>query len=333
MKTMRALWLATPLLFAAAPGHGQDASQPFARATLNVQQGGTRGADGKVSGSSFALVDSFDVPADHQIHDQLIAFEGPGWESDKIAYRLYLDERNVPDIYGKRLPAPILPRIGMGQDDYHTLADWGMDIFQVNQSLGMGGIGVLRDGKVTQLGRSTIHAEARNLGPIALVDVDNDGFAGAQGPANMKTRYAIKPGSRITMVSSIVTGPAPRMVAGLTLHPGVTQVSGGAGRWRYFGSWGKQSLAKDDLGIVLFYRANDAIQTGNNNGSLFVEFCDPTRIRYAFAAAWVQEPGAPQTLKAFRAWADATAREFDGQNADRAHLTPHTRPAACKGPE
>jgi hypothetical protein len=326
-------WLATPLLFLAAPSRGQDGAQPFARATLNVQQGGSRGADGKVSGGTFALVEDFDVPADHQVHDQLIAFEGPGWESDKVAYRLYLDERNVPDIYGKRLPAPVLPRIGMGHDDYHTLADWGMDIFQVDQSLGMGGIGVLRDGKVTQLGRSTIHAAARNLGPLALVDVDNDGFAGASGPANMKTRYAIKPGSRITMVSSIVTGPAPRMVAGLTLHAGTTQVSGGAGRWRYFGSWGRQSLARDDLGIVLFYRTSDAVQTGANNGSLFVEFCDPTRIRYAFAAAWVQEPTAPKTLPAFKAWADTVTVELDKQNADRLHVAPHTRPATCKGPE
>lgn len=303
-------WLATPLLLAAAPG-GQDGAQPFARATLNVQQGGTRGADGKVNGGRFALVDKFDVPADHQIHDQLIAFEGPGWESDKVAYRLYLDERNVPDIYGKRLPGAILPRIGMGHDDYHTLADWGMDVFQVDQSLGMGGIGVLREGKVTQLGRSTIHAEAHNVGGAAVVDVHNAGFPGEGRPANLKTRYAIEPGSRVTTVTAAASGAVPRMVAGLTLHQGVTQVAGGTGRWRYFGTWGAQSLARDDLGIVLFYPADDAKQTGAEDGSLFVEFCDPTRIRYAFAAAWVQEPDAPKTLDAFKAWADATAAGMD----------------------
>ncbi|RYY35469.1 MAG: DUF4861 domain-containing protein, partial [Sphingomonadales bacterium] len=90
----KALLLAAPLLLIAA----QDTPQPFAAATLNVQQGGTRGEDGKYSGGSFKLVDRFEAPAAHGPRDQLIAFEGPGWESDKVAYRLYLDERNVPDI-------------------------------------------------------------------------------------------------------------------------------------------------------------------------------------------------------------------------------------------
>jgi hypothetical protein len=47
----------------------------------------------------------------------------------------------------------------------------------------------------------------------------------------------------------------------------------------------------------------------------------------------VQEPDAPKTLDAFKAWADATAAEMDRQNADRFHVGPHARPAACKGPE
>ena len=105
----------------------QDSAPPAPLATLNVRQ-----ADG-----SYKLVDRFDVPADHKIHDGQVAMEGPGWESDKVAYRLYLDERNVPDIYGKKLPHPVLPTIGMGKDDYHSMAPWGQDIFQVDQSLGM----------------------------------------------------------------------------------------------------------------------------------------------------------------------------------------------------
>lgn len=324
----RLLWLAAPLALLAA----RDVPRPFAAATLNVQTGGKPGADGKLHGGRFALTDRIDVPADHRIHDQLIAMEGPGWESDKVAYRLYLDERNVPDIYGKRQPGRILDRIGMGADDYHTLADWGMDIFQVNQSLGMGGIGVLRGGKVTQLGPSRIHAEAREIGDIAMVEVENRGFTGADAPADLKTRYAIKAGSRVTSVSARVHGAAPQMVAGLTLHPGVTRIAGG-GRWRYFGTWGVQSLAKDELGIVLFYRAGDALDVGENAGSLFVAFCDPARIRYAFAAAWVQEPDAPKTLGAFKAWADTIAAELSANRSDQMHFTQDKRAAACKAPE
>ena len=73
--------------------------------TLNIQEGGHLEDDAKnggaIRGGTFHLRDQFTSPPDHFIHDGLIAFEGIGWESDKVAYRLYLDERNVTDIFGK----------------------------------------------------------------------------------------------------------------------------------------------------------------------------------------------------------------------------------------
>ncbi|MES2442422.1 MAG: DUF4861 family protein [Pseudomonadota bacterium] len=301
----RAALIGLPLLLMAA----QDAPPPAPHATLNVQQGGSRGTDGIYRGGTFTLVDRLDVPAEHGPRDSLIAFEGPGWESDKVAYRLYLDERNVPDIYGKKLPGAVLGRIGQGKDDYHAMADWGMDIFQVNQTLGMGGIGVMRDGKVSQLGPSAIRAQVFNGASVARVEVENRGFAGAGGPADLTTSYAISSGSRVTFVHASVTGAAPQMVAGLTLHPGVHILESTTGKWRYIATWGVQSLAKDELGIALFYPADNVAETGQNNGTFFVRFCNPRRIVYAFAAAWVQEPDAPKSAAAFRQWLDKTASE------------------------
>lgn len=303
MKAM--LILALPLLLAAA----QDAPKSYALATLNVQQGGTRDAEGIHRGGTFHLVERFDVPAEHGPRDALIAFEGPGWESDKVAYRLYLDERNVPDIYGKRLPRPVLPVIGQGKDDYHAMADWGQDILQVNQSLGAGGIGVWRNG-VTQLGKSQISARILNVPGRSGVNVKSVGFAGDGGPANLTASYFIAAGSRITDVEAITTGAVPRMIAGIIRHPGVEIVAGKAGKWSYIGTWGVQSLAKDELGMVLFYRTDTAsLVTGETDIS--VEFCDKHHFRYAFAAAWIQEPGGPKTMAAFDAWAASVTAEFD----------------------
>ncbi|MEI9906336.1 MAG: glycoside hydrolase family 88 protein [Asticcacaulis sp.] len=133
------------------------------RATLNVQDGGT--LNGKlITGGTFWLRKDYEVPSDHFIHDGLIAFEGLGWESDKVAYRLYLDERNVIDIYGKKVARPILPDIGQNVGDYHSMNDWGQDIFQVDQSLGMGGIGEVRDGKAAQVGKARVIAHVFNDG-------------------------------------------------------------------------------------------------------------------------------------------------------------------------
>jgi hypothetical protein len=305
----RMLWLALPLLVAAAP---QDTPPPgMALATLNIQQGGTRDAEGVYRGGTFKLVDKFEAPAEHGPRDALIAFEGPGWESDKVAYRLYLDERNVPDIYGKKLPGPILPRIGQGKDDYHSMADWGMDILQVNQSLGTGGIGVLRGGKVTQLGPSQVSASVTNHPSLAEVRVESRGFAGDGGPANMVATYSIAAGSRVTHVEAVLTGRVPQMIAGIIRHPGVTLVQGKAKGWGYFGTWGDQSLAKDGLGIVLFYPLDEASGTLVGETDITIGFCSPSHFRYAFAAAWIQEPTAPKSLQAFDAWARATAVELD----------------------
>lgn len=307
-----ALWLAMPLLLIAA----QDAPAPYALATLNVRQGGTRDAEGVYRGGTFHLVDSYTPPAEHGPRDALIAFEGPGWESDQVAYRLYLDERNVPDIYGKKLPGPILPRIGQGKDDYHAMADWGQDILQVNQSLGTGGIGVwrwdpkTRKSSVTQLGRSRISAAVHNSPAGASVEVTSLGFQGERGPADLVATYSIAPGSRVTKVDARASGSVPAMIAGIIRHPNVTIFKGAAGKWSYIGTWGDQSLAKDGLGIALFYRADEAVPIIGET-DIAVLFCNPWSFRYAFAAAWIQEPAAPKSGPAFDAWMKQTAAELD----------------------
>jgi hypothetical protein len=317
MAMKHAFWLAVPLLVAAAPG--QDAPKPYAQATLVVREGGTPDAKGVYQGGTFRSVDHFDPPASHARYDTLIAFEGPGWESDKIGYRLYLDERNVPDIYGKKLPGPVLGRIGQGIDDYSAMADWGMDIFKVNDSLGIGGIGVWRGEKATQLGRSRVSAAILNAPGRATVKVTSLGFAGDGGPADMVATYSLAAGSRVTQVEADVTGNVPHMVAGIIHNPATVMVEGEAGRWHYIGTWGNQSLAHDGLGIVLFYRSDETMGAMIGGDNISIAFCDPNHLRYAFAAAWVQEPGAPKTAVAFGNWAKSEAAALD--RADKVPAT------------
>lgn len=304
IRRMMTAIFAAPLL--AAPGHAAEA--PEAAAVLNV-----RTAEG------YRLLDRFEVPADHAIHDGLIAFEGPGWESGKVAYRLYLDERNAIDIFGKKRPDPVLGRIGIGRDDYHAMADWGMDIFKVGESLGMGGIGTLRSGRAEQIGPSRITVTVTEKGPErAAIRVDNRGWRGAAGPVDLTTTYAIAAGSRITQVTAASSDPATPIVAGLTHHPGVTVLRSKAKRgWGYIATYGRQSLADDDLGIALFYPLEAAREAADDGRTLYVRFRDPAAIRYAFAAAWVQEPDAPHDLPAFRRWLDEAAAELDREGLAR----------------
>ena len=69
--------------------------------------------------------------------------EGPGWENDKVAFRLYFDTRNTIDIYGKLIPGMAMDTVGANPaNSYHNLSEWGMDILHVVKSLGAGSLAI-----------------------------------------------------------------------------------------------------------------------------------------------------------------------------------------------
>ncbi len=288
------------------------AARPSVQAVLNVQDGGAL-RDGVIQGGIFHQRKSFTVPADHFIHDGLLAFEGVGWESDQVAYRLYLDERMAVDIFGKKTPGPVLDKIGQGVDNYHDMAPWGMDIFKVGDTVGIGGIGRLRDGKAVQLGASTVRAEVLESGPdVATIEVVNTGLAG--GKSNLRTRYAIQRGSTLTRVSAVGDGQAGPLLTGLVKHDGVEVITSppGADGWAYLATYGKQSLAADGLGIAVFYKPSTVSGPPRDDGaSVFVTFKDPAKINYAFGTAWAQDQQGVKDVAAFKAWLGARKAQLD----------------------
>ncbi|HMQ62883.1 MAG TPA: DUF4861 family protein, partial [Flavilitoribacter sp.] len=116
------------------------------QAELSHKTGG-KWEDRKYIGGDFQNVQSLRVPPEHTDHSFFIRYEGPGWESDKVGYRFYLDWRNATDIFGKKTEDMVLQRVGLdGFDSYHEPGEWGMDILKVGPSLGIGTPGIwLRD--------------------------------------------------------------------------------------------------------------------------------------------------------------------------------------------
>jgi len=80
-------------------------------------------------------------------------FEGPGWESNKVAFRSYFDTRNGKDIFGKTTEKMVTQTIGRGEN-YHKLQDWGMDVLKVGQSLGAGSLAILKNDSLIRLGKT-----------------------------------------------------------------------------------------------------------------------------------------------------------------------------------
>ncbi len=288
--------------------------------TLNIQDGGHLEGDAKnggaIKGGTFHLRDQFTSPPDHFIHDGLIAFEGIGWESDKVAYRLYLDERNVTDIFGKYGTGMIFPNVGHGFDDYQYPVAWGGDIFKVGASLGVGGIGLLRGGKATQIGPSTITGRVIANGPVtAIAGVDADAIGGGKG--NIHATYAITAGSVITEVTVKADQVTEPLITGLTVHPGdqiFAPQSGG--EWTYIAAWGPQEHGLDPVGWVVFYHSSDVTGGPVNDGqTLFVSFKSATDASYRFGARWTQEgkdtvPGI-RDLDGFKTWLEQTTKELN----------------------
>jgi hypothetical protein len=288
---------------------GEAAAPRRVDADLGVRVGATMTA-GRYEGGRYENRAAFTVPADHAIGNGLIAYEGPGWESDRVAYRLYLDNRNVTDVFGKRRPEPVLRQIGRG-DDYHALTDWGMDVLKVGPSLGAGGLGVLRNGKADWLGPSrSLTARVDETGPlVASLSIETLGWRLGEAHHDTLARYAITAGSRLTRVSVRASAGAP-LTAGIVKHDGVEVLRREAGGWGYVATLGDQSLAKDALGLVVFYRLDQRLGLGDDGATLFVRFRDGP-VDYAFAGVWAQEPGAPTSPTAFRAWLDETLADLD----------------------
>jgi hypothetical protein len=67
--------------------------------------------------------------------------EGPAWENDKVAFRLYFDVRNNKDIYAKTTEKMMMDTVGANtKESYHKLSGWGMDVLHVVKSLGAGAL-------------------------------------------------------------------------------------------------------------------------------------------------------------------------------------------------
>lgn len=262
-------------------------------------------------GGHFENFDHVSLPPSHVAGDKLTVYDGPAWESERVGFRIYLDQRNAIDLFGKKQPAPVLQWIGRGVGDYHKEADWGMDILHVTDSLGAGGIGVIEQGHVRQVGTAQGGVAARVIanGPgVAGVQVDNRGLTADAKAFDLSAQYRIAAGSRCTQVSAHAPVRTP-IVAGIEKGPGVAVLRSparGINGWGYVATYGDQSFINDGLGIAILYRVADVAEVGDDGRTVYIRFKHPGRIRYEIAAAWAKEGDGLRDRTQFEAAIDRT---------------------------
>lgn len=263
--------------------------------------------DGKFRGTEFEPVKNFKVPAIHKDHDALFKYEGPGWESEIVGYRFYLDWRNATDIFGKKMKKLVLKETGIhdtvaSNDSYHNMQDWGMDIFKVGSSLGIGSIGMWNDGKVNMVSKtdSVIWKLIKN-GPLkSEFTTTYYGWLVGSNKYDLTSRISISARTRMTRCDLSID-EAENLVTGLAKYEGTNFFKSDLnGNWQYIALYGKQTLANDNLGIALFYNKKNLSEITEDNLSHIVKLIPKnSNVTYYFCAAWVQEPGGIKNEKEF----------------------------------
>lgn len=275
--------------------------------------------DGKHSGGRFQNYDSVRVPDNHTDHNALFKYEGPGWESDKVGYRYYIDWRNRTDIFGKKTNELVLKNVGVNDleakdDSYHQMQDWGMDIFKVGSSFGIGSYGLIDNDSVYMVSeRDSVICKIRANGPVkAEVTTDYYGWKAAESIYDLKSVLSIVAGSRLTKVELEINNPA-NLITGLAKSEFAEFFeSKSDGEWSYIALFGKQSLADDNLGIALFYNDDEFVASKETEDSYTVIlYPDNSIATYYFCAAWEQEPNGIKTKEEFITYLNNTIERLN----------------------
>lgn len=263
-------------------------------------------------GGQFQNVSYLRVPPEHTDHSWFIRYEGPGWESDKVGYRFYLDWRNATDIFGKKIPDMVLQDVGQdGFDSYHSLCPWGMDILKVGESLGIGTLAMWLNDKAERVAvTDSIICKITQNGPVeSQIRTQYFGWQIGSGKYDLVSDLSITAGSRLTRHDIKISGTPPNLCSGIVKLENVTLLSSTDHNrdWMYFATYGKQSLANDKLGMAVLFRRQDLIQiTGDKDSYVVVLRPTDGTLTYYFLAAWEQEPNGITSENQFRDYLNET---------------------------
>jgi hypothetical protein len=290
------------------------------QAELSHKSGG-EWKDRKYIGGQFRNVDKLRVPAEHKDHSGFIRYEGPGWESDKVAYRLYLDQRNAIDVFGKKTEDLVL--MGVGQDDfnsYHAMQGWGMDIMKVDKSLGLGSLGMWIDTSAVRVENTdSVICEVDNGNLTSSVNTDYFGWKTPHDTLDLYNSLVIHGGTRWTLSSTGIRGGGDLQLAtGIVKDKNarVFKSEGSDSTFGYVATYGKQSLNNDKLGLVIVFDHDEFVDFHEDAFSNIVELRSPGGprdddwIEYYLAAAWELEPNGIRSETDFIKWVGKSAREL-----------------------
>ncbi|MGE8341554.1 MAG: DUF4861 family protein [Flavobacterium sp.] len=260
-------------------------------------------------GTVFKNVDRLKLAPEHTDHSFDIRYEGPGWENNRIGYRLYLDWRNAIDIFGKKTSENILPLVGQdGFDSYHNMSDWGADILKAGKGIGIGSIDrYLNSEKLHFREVDSTIATVANKSNESTVKVNYYRWKTASDKIDFISELTIKPDQLYTQhtikasqaIQGICTGIVKTKTGELLKKESKNK------KWAYLATYGEQSLVPDKLGMAIFYEISTIENIADTDLDYLLVFKPTTKaVTFYLLGAWEQEVNGIKTKEEFAQYLD-----------------------------
>jgi unsaturated chondroitin disaccharide hydrolase len=233
-----------------------------------------------------------------------VHYEGPGWESEETAWRIYFDKRNAIDLYGKRRPGLYLDLFAAPEYVYHQESVFGRDIYGIGKALGVAGIGAMVDGKVTPVAEVADRKwRVISAGPVrALLEFQYTGWKiGAHtvdlvsritqwaGEHGFEHRITVRNGDDVTFVTGIPNKLGTENLGALVAPAGV------------LATWGHQvvvsgtkaqpnDLPDENLGVAVLAPSDEAGAVSSDEANRLLTIRPRNGVVHLYGAAmWDQE--------------------------------------------
>jgi hypothetical protein len=285
------------------------------QAELSVKTGG-HFENRKYINGKFENIQYLRVPDEHTDHSFYIRYEGPGWESDLVGYRFYLDWRNATDVFGKKTHQMVLQHIGLdGFDSYHKMQDWGVDVLKVGNSLGIGSLAMYDGKRAVRIDRtdSVFCAIAENGTIYSAVKTEYYGWNVGGDVYDVSSKISIHAGTRLSHHEVRITNQPENLCTGIGKDSNAKLYAeqGSDDRWGYLASYGLQSLNNDHLGLAVFFAHQDYKGFTEDEFSHIVKLkVGEGKANYYFLAAWEGELDGVKSEDEFLVYVNKTARKL-----------------------
>ena len=233
-----------------------------------------------------------------------VHYEGPGWESEETAWRIYFDKRNAIDLFRKRRPGLYLDLFASPEYVYHQESPFGRDIYGIGKALGVAGIGALVEGKVTPVADVADRKwRVISAGPVrAILEFEYTGWKiGARtvdlvsritqwaGEHGFEHRVTVRNGEGVTLVTGIPNKPGTENLDALIAPGGVVA------------TWGHQvvvsgskaqliDLPDENLGVAVLAPREEAGEVSTDDANRLLALRPRNGVAHLYGAAmWDQE--------------------------------------------